>query len=141
MDTPLLLLLLQIVDGVANKNSTNRQNKKLGAQTQNAPQVTKTHKQDAFKPEEYPQNKNKTKRRAASTAEAKAKRRAASIPEAELIKPNQNLQSTNKKADGDHHHHHKEEKEKKKKMTPPPNKAQDNKTEKPIILLPPVGSH
>jgi hypothetical protein len=27
-NTPLLLLLLQIVDGVANKNSTNRQNKK-----------------------------------------------------------------------------------------------------------------
>lgn len=60
MDTPLLLLLLQIVDGVANKNSTNRHNEKLGAQTQNAPQVSKTHKQDAFKPEEYPpKQKNK----------------------------------------------------------------------------------
>lgn len=116
-------------------------NKKLGAQTQNAPQITKTHKQDAFKPEEYQKQKqNKTKRRRArSTAEAKAKRRAASIPEAELIKPNQNLQSTNKKADGDDHHHHKEKK--KEKMTPPPNKAQDNKTDKPIILLPPVGSN
>jgi len=90
--------------------------KKLGAQTQNAPQVTKTHKQDAFKPEEYQKQKqNKTKkRRARSTAEAKAKRRAASIPEAELIKPNQNLQSTNKKADGDHHHHTRKKKEKKK---------------------------
>jgi hypothetical protein len=63
--------------------------KKLGAQTQNAPQVTKTHKQDAFKPEEYQKQKNKTKTRATSTAEAKAKRRAASIPAAELIKPNQ----------------------------------------------------
>jgi len=137
MDTPLLLLLLQIVDGVANKNSTNTKNSALKRKTlpRSLKHINRTHSNPR-----NTKNKNKTKqkkRRARSTAEAKAKRRAASIPEAELIKPNQNLQSTNKKADGDHHHHHKE----KKKMTPPPNKAQDNKTEKPIILLPPVGSH
>jgi len=38
-------------------------NKKLGAQTQNSPQVTKTHKQDAFKPPRNTKNKNKTKQK------------------------------------------------------------------------------
>jgi hypothetical protein len=48
--------------------------KKLGAQKENAPQVTKTHKQDAFKPEEY-QKQNKKKSNVYRRSKSKKKNR------------------------------------------------------------------
>jgi hypothetical protein len=62
--------------------------KKLGAQTQNAPQVTKTHKQDAFKPEEYQKQKqNKTKKKKSKVYHrSKSKRKSSIYPRSRIDK-------------------------------------------------------
>jgi hypothetical protein len=63
MDTPLLLLLLQIVDGVANKNSTNRKNTKNSALKRKTLPRSLKHINRTHSNPRNTKNKNKTKQK------------------------------------------------------------------------------
>jgi hypothetical protein len=63
MDTPLLLLLLQIVDGVANKNSTNRKKEKNSALKRKTLPRSLRHINRTHSNPRNNKNKNKTKQK------------------------------------------------------------------------------
>jgi hypothetical protein len=63
MDTPLLLLLLQIVDGVANKNSRSRKKKKNSALKRKTLLRSLKHINRTHSNPRNTKNKNKTKQK------------------------------------------------------------------------------